>query len=189
MKKLLLCVLMCALSLTLLSVSSADIPLLPIPFAPETAEVVPMSNYFTSDEVNIWQPCYVMVTVLQEQANGSVTESTLMVHAYTIEYQYEWDKAEGIYSGLRLALETYPDLQPVAAPTCSVNVSLSKISPPYLSNVVLGYPDRYSATIAGGTYSISYDSVFKFDRYGNRVDIDPQRVTTTRSSYFDFSGP
>ena len=188
MKKLMLCVLMCTLCLTLLSVSSAEVPLLPIPFAPETENASLLAENYTGHEENIFQPCYVMITVLQEQANGSVTESTLMVHAYTIEFQYEVFIAEGSYTGMRLALESYPKLHPVSSPTYPVQVSLSKISNPRIINGVWD-DDSYSGTIAHGTYSLSYDSVFKFDKYGNQVDIDPQRVNTTRSYYFDFSGP
>ena len=190
MKKLLACLLICMFILPLGYAHATN--MISRPEFPSKLMIVPLfsedSPYYDSFERNPTQPCYVQVTILQEQADGSILENYLSIHAYTIEFQYEVTFAEGMYTGIRLALVTYPTLHEVSSPSHPINIELNKVSPPTLGGIQLG-ATSYAAIIYGGSYTLTYDTVIKYDKHGNQVSIDPQRVTTTRAYYYQITGP
>lgn len=154
----------------------------PVPFYTDS------SPYYDEEEKLYEQPCYVLVTIIQDQPDGSSTTSTISVHAYTIEYKVVIFTANGGYSGIRLAQEKYPEFTVVEAPSRPVNFTYTKLTYPNISNASWG-ADYYSATILGGSYDFSYNSTLHYDMYGNLIESDTVRTSSTRAYYYVFSGP
>lgn len=176
MKRLYLLVL--SITLFFSTVASADMAISPL--------FLPSDDYsiqgVTTKPHYEHQTCALPVTVVYLNADGSEgSRNTLYISAYTITYKVVLNIADsGRIIGGSVSKGTELKLTASDSWTYDLNISISKGTDPQTS--VTDQVDTYQIYVAGGTYTVTYNSTFYIDVNGSLDHVD--RDTVTRSYYY-----
>ena len=132
------------------------------------------------------QTVYVPVTLICEQADGSIITSTVypgvaeIIYKYYVCYSSETGHLTGGYFVLD---ECYPFLRPIGDIYLDVSVSQEKY--PVRTTVKL-MDGQYEFSIAGGTFTVTYNATVRYNAQGQIISTTP--TTVTRSYSFTATG-
>ena len=141
-------------------------------------------NGYAEDDyivVCVEQPVYLPVTLILQGIDGTVNEFRLAPKVLDITYKfcvYTDASGEKFIGGGRFYDENFPRLTVNDQSGMDLRVSCAAVSQP--SSVrFLASGDGYTATIRGGTFSITYDSVIRFNARG----LESRESTTVVRAY------
>lgn len=128
---------------------------------------------------------YALVTLGQDQPDGTYVETTIEPKLVSITYSYYTTRASnGDYIGGYVSHGSYPIVE--ATPSHqNVKVSVERIQYP-TNNAVVGQVDTYNVLISGGIFRMTYTSYIHYSSQGSVIST--RTTTVDRAFYYEKNG-
>lgn len=127
----------------------------------------------------------VPVTIYTETTNGTVTSTvTPSIIRVTFKYYVSTDSSGAYVGGYGVNGGDYPKLAKLST-NFPLDVSCTKLTAPVV-NIVEGHSTYYTVSIRGGSFSITYNNVLRYDSNGNLVS--KSSTTETRAYSYSYTG-
>ena len=176
--------LMIALLFSSIAWGTAEMHDIPSPVSMSSSDDNPYESYKRVQYDR--QTVYVPVTLFCEQADGSIITYTVypgvaeIIYKYYICYDRENGHPTGGYSVLD---ECYPFIHPIGDTYLDISTKPEKY--PVRTTVKL-MDGQYEFSIAGGTFTITYNATVRYNAQGQIISTTP--TTVTRSYSFTATG-